>query len=421
MTKGKKKAELSTVASMPKQSLISEINSDSKNGQLKKDIFTYMIVHGPSTVTNLAHHVMLSVPTVTKFVNELLSKGCLMNYGKLETAGGRHPYLYGLHPGAGLFIGVDVQHNGVNIGMMNMVGEILIEEYEVPFTLRNQDENLEELCALILSFVERHEIAIDHILNVNINLPGRINPNKGTSHTYFSNHTSPSLASVLRDKLGTYVSIDNDTRGMAYGEFTQGVAADLGANNMLYINMSWGLGLGIIIDGKLYTGKSGFSGEFGHMSLFDNERLCICGKKGCTQTEISGIALHQEVLDRIRAGEQSILSEQVLRGEKIDLEDIIRAIEGEDILCLEVLETIGRKLGRQLAALINVFNPELLVIGGSLAATGEHLRQPAETVMRTYSLSVVNSDTEIKTAVLGRKAGLIGACMMARSRFFEEI
>lgn len=243
----------------------------------------------------------------------------------------------------------------------------------------------------------------------------------GHSYTFFQQlQKEISLAEILNKELGFNVSLDNDTRGMAYGEYTQGVTAGSDAKNVLYLNLSWGLGLGIILDGKIYTGKSGFSGEFGHMSIFDNEILCPCGKKGCMQTEIGGLALHRVLTQRIAAGEVSVLSDLYNKGQNITLSDIIDAINHEDVLCLEVLDSIGRKLGRQLAGLINIFNPEVVILGGALAATGEFLRLPVETIVRTYTLNVVSNDTSIKIATLGKEAGLIGSCMMARSRRFGK-
>ncbi|MBB6276604.1 ROK family transcriptional regulator [Porphyromonas circumdentaria] len=403
-----------------KSALIREIDPNTKVGQTKRKIVAYCIEHGPSTITDLAHHLMLSAPTVTKFITDLEEKGCIMSYGKLETHGGRYPFLYGLHPEVGGFIGVYIHYNKLNIGYMDIVGNILKTEYDIPFEFQNQPEKLDELSSLVLDFIDRHHIEKDHLLNININLPGRINSKTGYSYTFFADlQKESSLAEILSKKMGFYVTIDNDTRGLAYGEYTQGVGASKNAKDVLYVNLSWGLGLGIILDGKVYTGKSGFSGEFGHISIFDNEILCQCGKKGCMQTEIGGHALHREIIERVRSGETSILSNCILKGEELTLADIIEAINHGDVLCLEVLASVGRKLGRQLAGLINIFNPELVIIGGSLAATGEILRLPVETVVRTYTLNLVSSDTEIVVAELGEEAGLIGACMTARSRRFE--
>lgn len=401
--------------------LLQLMDQDTKSARTKRDIISYCVEHGPVTITDLARAFMLSIPTVTKFITELEDINCLKKYGKLETAGGRHPFLYGLHPEAGYFIGVDVQQDRVNIGLIDLVGDFLASEYDLPFTLVNEESAIHELCGIIDGFIEKYQVNKADLLNVNINLPGRINPMTGESFTFFIDPEQPSLADRFAQILGTYVTIDNDTRGMAYGEYSHMIADNKGEKNVLFLNVSWGLGLGIIIDGKIYAGKSGFSGEFGHISVFDNEILCHCGKKGCLQTEISGQALHRSLIQRIQEGGASVLSKRVLDGENISLSDIIQAIKQEDILSLEVLEDIGRKLGRRVAGLINLFNPEVLIVGGSLAEAGEFLRQPIETVVRTYSLSVVSNDTKICTAALGKKSGLIGACMIARHRRFEKL
>lgn len=193
-----------------------------------------------------------------------------------------------------------------------------------------------------------------------------------------------------------------------------------GEKNIIFVNVSWGLGIGIIIDGRIYTGKSGFSGEFGHVSAYENEIICHCGKKGCIETEASGSALHRILLERIRNGENSILSDRISSEDPITLDEIIAAVNKEDVLCIEIVEEIGQKLGKQIAGLINIFNPELVIIGGTLSLTGDYITQPIKTAIRKYSLNLVNKDSVILTSKLKDKAGIVGACMLARSRMFED-
>lgn len=398
--------------------LLRELEQGTKTAQIKRQIIAYFIESGPATITDLAKHLTLSVPTVTKFIFDMISIGCLKDYGKLETAGGRYPTLYGFEPSAGYFVGVDVKHSSVNIGLIDFIGNMKRTSYDIPYQIENMPSKMDELCSIIKEFVRSSKVSIHDILNVNINLPGRINPKTGYSYTYFNFDKDRSLSDILAEKLSTRVSIDNDTRGMAFGEYTQGCAKDLGLRDVLYINVSWGIGLGIILDGHIYLGKSGFSGEFGHISAYENQLLCHCGKKGCLETEVSGNAIHRELVDRIKKGESSILSKQIEDGGEITLSDIIRAAGQEDILCLEVLGEMGRKLGKQVTGLINIFNPELVIIGGSISLTGDYLKESVQSVVRTYSLNLVNKDTNIITATLGEKAGVIGACMLARSRRF---
>lgn len=163
------------------------------------------------------------------------------------------------------------------------------------------------------------------------------------------------------------------------------------------------------------------SGEFGHFNVFDNEILCHCGKRGCLETEVSGAALHRKLIQCVQDGKQSILSKRILHGDApLTLDEIISATNREDLLCIELVEEIGQKLGRYLAGLINLLNPELVIIGGVLAQTGDYILQPIKSAVRKYSLNLVNKDSVITLSKLLDKAGVIGACMLSRRSMFES-
>lgn len=399
------------------QALLKEIETGSKNALLKKRIITHYIYSGNSTLTDLSKELDLSVPTITKFVSEMCEEGYINEYGKLETTGGRHPILYGLNPESGYFIGVDIKKFAVNIGLINFKGDMVDLKMDIPYKLENTPEALEELCRTICNFIKKTKIETDKILNININISGRINPELGYSFSYFNFSERP-LAEILTEKIGYQISIDNDTRAMTYGEFLRGCVK--GEKDIIFVNISWGLGIGIIIGGKVYTGKSGFSGDFGHINVFDNEILCHCGKKGCLETEASGSALHRILLERIKNGASSILSNRINTCETpLTLDEIIAAVNKEDLLCIEIVEEIGQKLGKHIAGLINIFNPELVIIGGTLSQTEDYITQPIKSAIRKYSLNLINKDSVITTSKLKGEAGVIGACMLARSRMFE--
>lgn len=399
------------------QQFLKEIEMGSKNALVKKSIITHYIYNGSSTITDLSKELDLSVPTVTKFIGEMCDDGYINDYGKLETSGGRHPNLYGLNPESGYFIGVDIKKFAINIGLINFKGDMMELKMNTPYKFENSKEGMNELCKLILNFIKKLTINKEKILNINVNVSGRVNPESGYSFSQFNFEERP-LADVLIEKLGYKVTIDNDTRAMTYGEYMQGCVK--GEKDIIFVNISWGLGIGIIIDGKIYTGKSGFSGEFGHISTFENEIICHCGKKGCLETEASGSALHRVLSERIWNGESSILSSRIKAGDTITLEDVIEAVNKEDVLCIEIVEEIGQKLGKQIAGLINIFNPELVIVGGILSITGDYITQPIKTAIRKYSLNLVNKDSVVLTSKLKDKAGIIGACMLARSRMFES-
>ena len=148
--------------------------------------------------------------------------------------------------------------------------------------------------------------------------------------------------------------------------------------------------------------------------------ICHCGKRGCLETEVSGEALYSELLKCVHEGKQSILSAKIKEDESsLTLYDIVDATNKEDLLCIELTEEIGQKLGRYLAGLINLLSPELVIIGGVLAQTGDYILQPIRSAVRKYSLNLVNKDSAIILSKLQEKAGVTGACMLARKKLFD--
>lgn len=390
-------------------------DKDNKNVIFKNKIIEYLIANGNSTNADLGRELGLSIPTISKFINELCDEGVVNEYGKLETDEGRRPNLYGLNPDSGYFVGVDVNRNSVNIGLMNFCGDLVDLEMNKQYRLENTMESLDELCGIITEFMDNCNVAENKILDVNINISGRVNSDSGYSFSIF-NFSETSLNSLISDKINCTVSIENDTRAMTFGEYMQGCVH--GEKNVLFINLSWGLGLGIIIDGNLYKGKSGFAGEFGHIHAFDNEIICHCGKKGCLETEASGSAFYRVVRERLANGETSILKTD--ENGDFTLDDLIEAVNNEDSLCIDVVEEIGKKLGQSIAGLINIFNPELVVVGGIMSSTGDYIMHAIKSAVLKYSLNLVNKDTKILISKLKERAGVVGACMIARDNVLHK-
>lgn len=397
--------------------LLAKIEKGSKNALMAKRIISYYLNYGYGTIASLAKELNLSVPTVNKLLEEMAALDIIREQGKLEISGGRHPALYGLNPEACYFGGVDIKSNSVSLGVIDFCGKMVRKEDNVPYSFANTPDSLDELCGIIRNFLDNVPVRKSAIMSMNVNISGRVNPRSGYSYSRFNFEERP-LADVLSQKIGVRMCIDNDTRAMAFGEYICGDHRH--ERNLLFVNVGWGIGLGIIIDGKIYSGRSGFAGELGHMVTYDNEVICHCGKKGCLETEASGSALHRKLLEKLDAGANSIIAERYQQNGDLTLDDILEAISREDLLCLELIEDVGRELGRWLAGLINIFNPETVIIGGMLATTGDYLLQPIRVAMRRYSLNLVNKDTKIVLSQLGNDAGVTGACVIARSRAFED-
>ena len=388
-------------------------SSDSKNVAIKQKILGLCINDGNYSIAELSKETNTSVPTVTKLIGELIEDGYLEDLGKMGTSGGRRPSIFGLNPAAGYFIGTDVRRHHISVAISNFKGSVIEYKDDIPFTLESTEESVKSLCELLKKLTKKCGIDEDDVLAYAFNLTGRVNHESGYSYSYFLGEDKP-LTETLEKILDAPAFIENDSRAMTYGEHICGIGNN--AKNMLFINVSWGLGMGMILDGKLFYGKSSFSGEVGHFPLLDNGIICQCGKIGCLETGASGLAIHRIFLEKLKEGIASVLSEKFNKGEEITLEDILAALEEEDVLAIESVEEIGSTLGRAIAGLINIFNPEMVIIGGRLAAAEEYLLLPIKSAINKHSLNIVSKDTSIKFSKMEKKAGPIGACMLARSR-----
>lgn len=386
--------------------------------KLKKSVIKRLTLSGEATIAELCKETDFSIPTVTKIIAELIEDGIVSETGKVETTGGRKPSQYGINPNACYYLGVEVRRNSVSIGIQDFNNKFVKLSEHISYTLENTRESLFALCDIINQFVADSGVVREKIVGACINLSGRINSHKGFSYSYFFFEEKP-LSEIIESQINIKTFLENDTRAMAYGEYNCGVVQ--GEKNVIFLNLGVGVGIGIVSDGKLYYGKSGYSGEFGHSPVFDNELICHCGKKGCLETEISGMALERKFKQALANGSNSVLSGKKPIDE-ITVEDILAAInESEDSLAIEIIDEIGSKMGRYLSMLINIFNPELVVLGGVLAETGMYLRLPVKTSIHKYSLSLVSLDMELKTSTLGSKAGVIGACYILRDKLFYSI
>lgn len=393
-------------------------NIDGKNSSLKQRILGLCINDGDYSLADLSRELDTSIPTTTKLVSELVEEGLLVDMGKIGTNGGRRPSIFGLNPSAGYFVGVDIRRKFISIAVTDFKGALIDFHERLEFAAQNSEESFREICRNIKAELEESGIDTQKILAYGFNLAGRVNNETGYCFSYFIGEDKP-IASVLEDELGKPVFIDNDSRSMTYGEYICGAAN--GEKNMLFLNIAWGLGMGMIVDGRLSYGKSGFSGEIGHFPLLNNNQICHCGKMGCLETGASGSAAHRIFMEKLAEGRTSTLSAKFNNGEKVHIEDIIAAVKEEDVLAIEVIEEIGTTLGRAVAGLINLFNPELIVVGGIIADTKEYLLLPMKSAIQKHSLNIINSDTTIKFSKLGKKAGAIGSCMLSRSKLLGLI
>ena len=224
------------------------------------------------------------------------------------------------------------------------------------------------------------------------------------------------VAEVFRDKFGMEVLIENDAKARAFAELRFGLAH--GRRNVLAIHLDWGIGLGIIVNGKLYKGRDGFAGEFGHLPMVDNGILCKCGKQGCLETIASGTAIARMAKEGLSAGRSSFLQElNINTQENIEIRTVVQAATMGDQYSISILANVGHWLGKGFAYLIQIFNPELIILGGRMSEAKQFILPPIQQSIQIFCNPELGNEIEIKVSELGSQAGIQGVAAL----FLEHI
>ena len=384
----------------------------------KKSILSLCSNRQGYSIGDFARILGASVPKVTRVVTEMVADGYLVDLGKTGSSGGRRASIFGLNPKAGYFVGIHVEQERITVAVTDLPGQPVHAVERIPFHLEKTEDSVHEMCLAVRKYLEaKLKLDSSMIAGYGVNLTGRVNHRTGYSYSFFISEEKP-FRTILEANFGKPVLVENDSRAMAWGEYMSSLPGTEG--DILFLNVGWGLGMGMVMDGKLYYGKSGFSGEIGHFPLLNNNIPCRCGKIGCLETGASGSALHRLVTEQLKEGRASALSDAFSKGEELTLDSILDAVEKEDVLCIECVEKVGGTLGRAVAGLINIFNPNIVVIGGRLCVTEKYLMPPLRSTVNKLSLNLVNSDTMIKVSQLGEKAGAIGASLLAKHCYLQK-
>lgn len=304
-------------------------------------------------------------------------------------------------------LGVDIGGTTTKAGLIDESGRIL-KSSKVPTVVDDLNGFLSTLAELIRDF--QKAAAIDA---VGIGIPGfqssktriiETSPNIPCLHKV-------SLETMLADQVQMPVVTRNDANAAAYGEFLFG--AGRGAKHMVYLTVGTGLGSGLILNGKLFEGASGYGAEFGHTVIDPDGRMCGCGNKGCLETVVSATGMVITAKEKLKQSSQSLLRSA---GEPLTSEAIFDAAARGDETALGVFQETGRFLGIACASLIYLLNPEAVVIGGGVMASGELLLQPAREEARKRAFGPAFDDCQIVKSKLWPEAGVVGAAMLARDR-----
>jgi glucokinase len=313
-----------------------------------------------------------------------------------------------------LILGVDLGGSKILTAVTNPQGKMLSRDHSITPAQKGHEAIIQSILESAHRALEQADVAISELTAIGVGAPGLSNPETGILFTspHLPGWRDVPLRDIMQERLGKKTFLINDANAAALGEFYFGAAR--GARNFIYITLSTGIGGGIVIDGKIYGGAIGAAGEVGHMTIDDDGPICNCGNRGCWETLASGTALAREAGHRIKEGVQtSILEYAEGDVEKVTAQVIHSAAEQGDGLAKELIARTGYYVGVGLANLINIFNPELIVIGGGLSNIGYMLLEPAFKVAGERAYKEAFQAVRFASAGLGRNSGVLGAAAFA--------
>ncbi len=318
-----------------------------------------------------------------------------------------------------------MQQTAAGPGLVLDVGgtKIIAALIDANFNILARERHLTEGASGPENVLNRIFHAMDHLLEQQNLIPTRLEYISIAAAGFIDMETgiitnSPNLPGwiniPLRDgvqsRYGVPTYLINDARAAAIGEHRMG--AGVGVKNLVLLTLGTGVGGGIIANDRLYFGARGLAGEVGHMTIDANGPDCACGSKGCLEALASGTAIARETRRWIVTGEQSLVMD-IVRNDinSITSETVFQAAQMGDSLCLEIINWAGTNLGVGLVNLINIFNPEMIVLGGGMAAMGDLFLSPAREVAMNHAIKASAEQVKFATAQLGNDAGICGAAI----------
>ncbi|HEY0176708.1 MAG TPA: ROK family protein [Pedobacter sp.] len=360
------------------------------------------------TSADVSNYTGKSIPSAIKILNELTKRGYVEEKGLASSSGGRKPLNYSLVPGSYYLLSVAMDQFSAQMVVVDMNNNFVTEVSRYEFDIHHLKP--ERLAEQIGRFIDDCAIAKCDILAVGLTMPGFVDTELGINYTYLR-IADQSLVSYLQREISLPVFLDNDSTAIALAEQKFGVAAHM--KNVMVLNLGWGIGLGMILNDKICRGNNGLTGEFSHIPLFKNGKLCTCGKHGCLETEASLIAVTGIAKEGIRQGQTTSLAAYA----EIDADTIINeAIKG-DVFAVKLISEAAYRVGGGLAILIHLMNPGAIVLSGKGSVVGKLWLSPIQQAINEHCIPLLTNFTEIKLSDLKTKAQLIGGAALIIENF----
>lgn len=389
-----------------------------KKYRLKKKILGLLYHYHTLSGTSISSKIGVSFPTALSLLNELSELTFVETYGTGVSSGGRKPNMYRLSENSMFIIACELGRYRAKMTIFNAHNQSVtsIADFETNIDDNDLDE---KIYANAKKLIAEYGINEKSIYGIGVTMPGLIDEIKGINHT-IKNEAYRNIGERLETRFGKLVYINNDARMQAYGEYIFGKAK--GHANAVIINWSWGIGMGMILNGKLYNGSSGFAGELSHTKLVDDGDLCICGKRGCLETIGSSNFLVNNAVKEIQGDIVSQLTVAFKnRIHELQPEDIIAAAKSGDEYSISLLNKIGLAVGKGLSFTIQLLNPEIIVLGGVVSKANRFVLTPIQQALNKYCLEQISANVKIVISDNWEKSGLLGVSAMLFQHIFSEV
>lgn len=394
------------------QTLIREINLSIILNALRE--------HPPMSRAALAAATGLNKTTVSSLVQQLEKAGFLTENGIGKSVTGRPGILLQLNPRAGAMIGAEIGVDFISVLLTDFTARELWRHQERIDYRDGQTSILRRTFAQIRSAMQQAQLRRLPVLGMALGVPGLVDVSSGT--LLFAPNLcwkNVPLKAMLSARFKVPVHVDNEATMAAFGESYFGVAR--GSKNVLYVSAGVGIGGGLVLDGRLFPGASGFAGEVGHMQIDPNGPPCGCGQRGCWETLASQWAVFRRVQEALTQGQASSLA-RLKNGKRaaLTIPLVVRAAESGDPVARQALIETGKYLGIGLANLVNILNPEMVVFGGILSLAKEFLMPVMKQTINEHALRWPAQNMQVVAAAYGSDACVMGAIAMVYDQILRQ-
>lgn len=376
--------------------------------------------YGECTKAELVAYTDYSRTKITSCIDSLLNKKILVANKSTKYSGGRRSKTFRLNEKLALVAGFDIGATSIDVAVADFSGRLLARHAESASVKDGPIKILGRCCSLLEQMLKDNGLNAEKMSGIGIGVPGPVDFSAGTvvSPPIMPGWDCyPIIQTVQQWFPSANVVVDNDVNVMALGELSLGAAQ--GVDNLIFVKIGTGIGAGVICEGKIYRGSSGCAGDIGHICVDKSGPLCHCGNKGCLETVAGGPAIAERSLLAAQAARSSILLEHYERnGQVLRAEDVGEAAREGDAVAIEAIRESGQSVGDVLAALVNFYNPDMIVIGGGVSNLGNLLLSSIRQAVFNRSLPLATRNLQIVFSEIGADAGIFGAVSLALNYIF---